>query len=57
MKLLYFIANYFQNTAEVTFLKSDINPKLGLRDIEIFGQIIDAYGEILHHDEKKDRKR
>ncbi|CAL9018265.1 unnamed protein product [Prunus brigantina] len=44
---------FWQGTS--ILFKDDIQSLL--RDTEIYGQIIDAYAEILHHDEKKDPKR
>ncbi|CAL2237230.1 unnamed protein product [Prunus armeniaca] len=57
------LRNYWKNSVDGTvfwqgtsiLFKDDIQGLL--RDTEIYGQIIDAYAEILHHDEKKDPKR
>ncbi|CAL8130001.1 unnamed protein product [Prunus armeniaca] len=57
------LRNYWKNSVDGTafwqgtsiLFKDDIQSLLG--DTEIYGQIIDAYAEILHHDEKKDPKR
>ncbi|CAL2227492.1 unnamed protein product [Prunus armeniaca] len=44
---------FWQGTS--ILFKDDIQSLL--RDTEIYGQIIDAYAEILHHDERKDPKK